>query len=114
MSCACSNSTWEAGLNRGRDYIRKKNHENWSVSLYENSTLLLVKAFALNVYVPALIATNSKNIVLGLSAKDLINPKTITQDIEWIVLINLDMDTVRNLMRINSQYLVLELVIPMT
>ena len=27
----------EAGINGGRDYIRQKNHENWSVELYSNA-----------------------------------------------------------------------------
>ena len=51
---------------------------------YKEYTLLLGKGFALNVYLPALIETNSKKIVLGSTARKLINPETINQEIEWI------------------------------
>tara|TARA_Y100001968_G_C19366475_1_gene722789 strand:- start:229 stop:1146 length:918 start_codon:yes stop_codon:yes gene_type:complete len=51
---------------------------------YEGYTLLLGKGFALNVYLPALIAINSKNIALEASSKNLIKTDTIYKNIKWL------------------------------
>ena len=51
---------------------------------YEEYTLLLGKGFALNVYLPALLAINCKKILLASSVKPYIYDDAIIQDIEWI------------------------------
>ena len=51
---------------------------------YEEYTLLLGKGFALNVYLPALLAINCKKILLASSVKKIIKNDAITKDIEWI------------------------------
>tara|TARA_B100000700_G_scaffold193927_1_gene213604 strand:- start:1294 stop:2202 length:909 start_codon:yes stop_codon:yes gene_type:complete len=51
---------------------------------YEEYTLLLGKGFALNVYLPALIETNCKKIVLDLSSKKYIGSNIHNKDIKWI------------------------------
>ncbi len=53
-------------------------------SKYEEHTLLLGKGFALNVYLPALLAIGCKKILLPLSAKKLIRDEAISRYIEWI------------------------------
>ena len=51
---------------------------------YEEYTLLMGKGFALNVYLPALLETRCKNLVLESSSKNNIKPGLINQDIKWI------------------------------
>ena len=61
-------------------------------SKHEEYTLLLGKGFALNVYLPALLAINCKKILLSSSVKKIINNDAISKEIEWID----DQDIVNN------------------
>tara|TARA_B100000579_G_C22743802_1_gene810438 strand:+ start:105 stop:1013 length:909 start_codon:yes stop_codon:yes gene_type:complete len=51
---------------------------------YEEYTLLLGRGFALNVYLPALLAINCKKILLTSSVKKYINNDYISQYVKWI------------------------------
>ena len=57
----------------------------------EDNTLLLGRGFALNVYLPALIKINCKNILIDSSAKKYRKPSQIKKDLRWI-----DIDNIRN------------------